>query len=134
MTIELKYLAWAIVLGLVHGLSTGPLTIIQHGLAYSLSSRDEKKPLSGMAARVERAFSNFIQTFPLFAAAVLVAHAAGRHSGLTIVGRRTLLLGAGRLCALLRVRRGRRSHPGVCRVVHRYRAGPAWAARNAAPI
>ncbi len=35
-----------------------------------------------MGARVQRAFANYMQTFPFFAAAVLMAHVAGRHSWL----------------------------------------------------
>lgn len=86
MTTELSLLAWAVVLGLVHVLATGQFTTLQHGLAYGLSPRDEPRPLTGVGARVERAFNNYMQTFPFFAAAVLVAHVAGRHSGLTIWG------------------------------------------------
>lgn len=86
MTPELTYLAWAIVLGLVHAFATGPLTILQHGMAYALSPRDEKKALTGTAARIERAFSNYMQTFPFFAAAILLAHLANRHDNTTVWG------------------------------------------------
>lgn len=86
MTTELALLAWSVVLGLVHALATGQFTTLQHGMSYGLSPRDEKKPLTGVGARVERAFANYMQTFPFFAAAVLIAHVAGRHSGLTVIG------------------------------------------------
>jgi uncharacterized MAPEG superfamily protein len=86
MTTELTLLAWAIVLGLVHAVATGQFTNIQHGLQYGLSPRDEQKPLTGIGARVQRAFANYMQTFPFFAAAVLMAHVAGRHSWLTVTG------------------------------------------------
>ena len=86
MTIELKYLAWSIVLGLVHAVATGQFTTAQKGLRYAMSARDEPQKLEGVGARVERAFANFMQTFPFFAAAVLAAHAAGRHSWLTTGG------------------------------------------------
>lgn len=86
MTIELTYLAWAVVLGLIHAIATGQFTTFQKGLPYALSARDEKQPLEGVGARVERAFANYMQTFPFFAAAILAAHAAGRHSGLTTTG------------------------------------------------
>ena len=36
-----------------------------------------------VAGRLERALRNFLETFPLFAAAVLMAHAAGRHGWMT---------------------------------------------------
>lgn len=86
MTTELALLAWSVALGLVHAVATGQFTTIQHGLSYGLSPRDEKKPLTGVGARVERAFANYMQTFPFFVAAVLVAHVAGRHSWLTVTG------------------------------------------------
>src|SRR3954467_5920415 len=40
-------------------------------------------PLAGTAGRLQRALHNFIESFALFAAAVLAAHAAGRHNALT---------------------------------------------------
>ncbi len=86
MTTELTLLAWSIVLGLVHAVATGQLGVTQFGMAYGLGPRDEKKQLTGIPARVERAFANYMQTFPFFAAAVLVAHVAGRHSGMTVIG------------------------------------------------
>ena len=86
MTTELTLLAWSIVLGLVHAVATGQLGVKQFGMAYGLGPRDEKKQLTGIPARVERAFANYMQTFPFFAAAVLIAHVAGRHSGMTVTG------------------------------------------------
>ena len=86
MTIELTMLAWAVVLGLVHAIATGQFTTAQHGLAYGLSPRDERKEVTGIGGRVQRAFANYMQTFPFFAAAVLAAHVAGRHSWLTVWG------------------------------------------------
>ena len=86
MTIELTYLAWSIVLGLVHAIATGQFTTAQKGLRYAMSARDEQQPLQGVGARLERAFANYMQTFPFFAAAVLATHVAGRHSWLTAGG------------------------------------------------
>ena len=86
MTTELTMLAWSVVLGLVHAVLTGQLTTATFGLQYGLSPRDEKKELTGVPARVQRAFANYMQTFPFFAAAVLAAQAAGRHNGWTVWG------------------------------------------------
>ncbi len=86
MTTELTLLAWAIVLGLVHAVATGQLGLLQHGATYAMGPRDEQKPLTGVAARIQRAFANYMQTFPFFAAAVLMAHVAGRHTWLTVYG------------------------------------------------
>ncbi len=86
MTTELALLAWAVVLGLVHAVATGQFALLQHGTAYAMGPRDEQKPVTGAGARVQRAFANYMQTFPFFAAAVLMAHVAGRHSWLTVGG------------------------------------------------
>ena len=86
MTTELTLLAWSIVLGLLHALATGQISVQQYGLAYNMGPRDEEKKATGMGGRITRAFSNYMQTFPFFAAAVLVAHVAGRHSWGTVLG------------------------------------------------
>jgi uncharacterized MAPEG superfamily protein len=86
MTTELTMLAWSVVLGLLHAVTTGQFTTLQHGIRYGLSPRDEERKLTGIGARVQRAFANYMQTFPFFAAAVLVAHLADRHSWLTTTG------------------------------------------------
>ena len=72
MTTELTMLAWAVVLGLVHVIATGQFTTIQHGLAYGMSPRDEKKEVTGIGGRVQRAFANYMQTFP-FIVMILIA-------------------------------------------------------------
>jgi uncharacterized MAPEG superfamily protein len=60
---------------------------LQRGYVWTASSRDEAVPLlTGVAGRLERALQNFVETFPLFAAAVLTAHAAATHSWVTELG------------------------------------------------
>lgn len=92
MTTELTMLGWSVVLGLIHAVLTGQMTVLQHGLGYGLSPRDERKELTGVPGRISRAFANYMQTFPFFAAAVLVAHAAGRHSAVSAYGAELYLL------------------------------------------
>ena len=58
----------------------------QRGLKWSAGPRDEPVPVSGLAARLERAFANYRESFPFFAAAVLVAYLGGRFGTLTLVG------------------------------------------------
>jgi uncharacterized MAPEG superfamily protein len=73
MVIELKILAWCIGLGLVSVLIAAGLGTSQRGLAWNLGNREgEAKPLTGAAGRAARASCNFLETFPFFAAAVLV--------------------------------------------------------------
>ncbi|MBJ6980032.1 MAPEG family protein [Luteimonas sp. MC1895] len=79
MATELQMLAWAIVLGLVHLMLDAAMKTSERGLAWNASARDgEAKPLGPVAGRVNRAWQNFLETFPMFAAAVLAVVAAGR--------------------------------------------------------
>ena len=43
-------------------------------------------PITGVAARLDRAFRNFMETFPLFAAAVLAVVIAGKTGPLSLWG------------------------------------------------
>jgi uncharacterized MAPEG superfamily protein len=83
MTIELKMLALSIVLGLVQIVIASHAASMQLGYRWTASPRDEMRPLIGIAGRLNRALQNFLETFPLFAAAVFTAHIAGRHNWMT---------------------------------------------------
>lgn len=84
MTIELKMLALSVVLGLVQIALSSQSKSMVTGYRWTGGPRDEPRPpLTPIADRLERALTNFLETFPLFAAAVLVAHAAGRHDWMT---------------------------------------------------
>jgi len=57
------------------------------GLDYNAGPRDEAGPPVGIiTARLQRAQRNLYETLPLFLAAVLIAHIAGRESGPTTAG------------------------------------------------
>lgn len=87
MTIELKMLAWAVVLGLVHVLIGAALMTRQRGLAWNVGARDVvPEPLTGVAGRVDRATRNFLETFAFFAAAVLAVVVAQKTSTQTALG------------------------------------------------
>jgi len=84
MTPELKMLGLSIVLGLVQIVLASHAASLQRGYMWTASARDEALPaLTGLAGRLNRALQNFVETFPLFAAAVLMAHVAGKHSWMT---------------------------------------------------
>jgi uncharacterized MAPEG superfamily protein len=84
MTLELKMLALSIVLGLIQIVLVSHAASLQRGYVWTASSRDEAVPrLTGVAGRLERALQNFVETFPLFPAAVLTAHVADTHSWMT---------------------------------------------------
>lgn len=84
---ELKLLGAAIIIGLVQ---LGWAATAGHGeradMAWSLGPRDEPRPLMGVAGRLERAFRNFMETFPMFAVAVIAADLAGKLGALTLWG------------------------------------------------
>ena len=87
MTTELCMLTWSVVLGLVQVALAATCSVGQRGLGWAASARDEvKPPLSGIGGRLDRARANFLETFPLFAAAVLAAHLLQRHGDMTVLG------------------------------------------------
>ncbi len=87
MTIELTMLALAAALGLVQIVLSAQSKNLQTGYRWAAGPRDEPRPpLTAIAGRLERALSNFLETFPLFAAAILIAHVAGRHDWMTLWG------------------------------------------------
>lgn len=87
MSIELKMLAWSIILGLVHVLIAAALATQQRGLMWNMGARDgTPQPLTGVAARVDRASRNFLETFAFFAAAVLAVVIAQKTSPATALG------------------------------------------------
>ncbi len=87
MTTELTLLAWTIVLALVYVFAFDIVRTRQYGLKWNTSARDATMPpLSAVADRLGRAQANLFETLPLFVAAVLIAHAAGVHTRLTVLG------------------------------------------------
>jgi uncharacterized MAPEG superfamily protein len=87
MIVELKLLIASIVLGLVHLIASSHLISWQRGYRWTASSREEDvPPLHGVANRVDQATTNFLETFPFFAALVLLARVTNHHSLLTVVG------------------------------------------------
>jgi uncharacterized MAPEG superfamily protein len=87
MSVELWLLIGSIVLGLLHLIASSHLISWQRGYRWTASSREaDVPPLRGLANRVDQATANFLETFPLFAALVLLAHVTNHHSLLTVVG------------------------------------------------
>ncbi len=84
---ELQLLAAAVVVGLVQLIwAAFAARAHQKDMKWAAGPRDEPMPLGGVAARLDRAFKNFMETFPFFAAAVLAAYLAGRLGSLTLWG------------------------------------------------
>lgn len=86
VAVELKLLVAAVIVGFVQILwaavagSGG-----ERNFAWLAGPRDEAKPVGVVAARLDRALRNFLETFPLFAAALLACAAAGKLGGTTTV-------------------------------------------------
>ena len=83
---ELQLLAAAIVVGIVQFLWATLAARGQQGLAWGRGPRDEPMRVSGVAGRLERSYANFMETFPLHAAAVIVAYLAAKLGDLTLWG------------------------------------------------
>jgi uncharacterized MAPEG superfamily protein len=87
MTIELTLLAWTLVLALIQVLAPALLRNRETGIAYNASARDGAgAPVGAITARLMRAQNNLFETLPVFAAAVLIAHVAGRDDAHTALG------------------------------------------------
>ena len=71
--------------------ATGALQ--QLSIGYLLSSRDERRTVSGMAARLERALSNSITAMVLFAPAVLLIVTQDKSSSGTLLAAQAFLVG-----------------------------------------
>src|SRR5260370_3054857 len=77
-------LALRAALGLAQIVLSSHAGSFQYGYRWAAGARDHATPpLTGVAARLERALRNFMETFPLFVAAILVANVIGRHSWMT---------------------------------------------------
>lgn len=86
MAFELQMLGLAVLIGLVHLLWAAVAGLSQRGLKWSAGPRDERIELTGVAGRLDRAFANFKETFPFFAALVVVDYLGGRMGEITAYG------------------------------------------------
>jgi len=84
MGIEIQMLGWAIVLGLAQVMAAAAAVTRERGTAWNASARDGTPPPPGrIAARLQRAQANFLETFPFFAAAVLAVVLTQRQDATT---------------------------------------------------
>jgi uncharacterized MAPEG superfamily protein len=88
MTPELTILGWTLVLALVQILLPAMFRNAETGVDYNAGPRDAPSPapVGKVTGRLQRAQQNLIETLPLFAAAVMIAHVAGRNGDLTYWG------------------------------------------------
>jgi uncharacterized MAPEG superfamily protein len=85
-TLELQMIGAAVVLGILQLLLGSVAARTQQGYDWGMGPRDEPSPISGVPARLQRAFYNYMETFPMFVAAMLAAVLLGKTGTLTEVG------------------------------------------------
>lgn len=87
MTPELTMLSAAALWGFIQLAAAAQAANFQYGLKWAASPRDEvMPPLRPLPGRINRNFRNYMETFPFFAAAMLIAAATGTHDALTYWG------------------------------------------------
>ena len=87
MTPEFILLALTLILALVQIGAAGMARTAELGGKWNAGPRDGEAPPPGrLAGRLMRAQANLFETLPLFAAAVIMAHIAGKDGALTAVG------------------------------------------------
>ena len=87
MPIELRILAFATILLLVHIFAAVRLKTQQYGTKWNMGARDEDlPPLNPVAARLGRAQANFQETLPIAIIALMGVVLAGRTSEWTAIG------------------------------------------------
>lgn len=87
VSVEINMLTLSIFLGILQLLVATHLETRARGIAWNLSNRGgEEPPLTGVAGRVKRAHQNFMETFPLFVAAVAVVQMSGLGDALSSAG------------------------------------------------
>lgn len=78
-SIEVMMLVASSLLGIVHLLVVAQFSRQQFGLKWVGSARDEPRPaMTGVGGRLERAYRNFLETFPFFIAAVVAVTISGQ--------------------------------------------------------
>ncbi|MGH6870685.1 MAG: MAPEG family protein [Rhizomicrobium sp.] len=85
---ELQILFCAILLGLVQLLLATMASVGGRGMGWGTGPRDEGWPplQSKYGARLERAYRNFVETFPFFAATVLLVYAWSKSTPESVLG------------------------------------------------
>ncbi len=87
MTTELSVLAWGCVLAIVHIFVAVRFKTRQYGTKWNMGARDEElPPPQPIVGRLARAQANFLETFPVMAAAILIVSVADLESRWTAIG------------------------------------------------
>jgi uncharacterized MAPEG superfamily protein len=94
LSIELTMLASASLVGMMHLLVVAQFSRQQYGLKWIGSARDDPRPpMTGIGGRLERAYRNFLETFPYFVAAALLVTVTDQADQISAWGSIAYLLG-----------------------------------------
>jgi uncharacterized MAPEG superfamily protein len=84
MRIELYVLCLSVVLGFMHIVLASHAASLQRGYRWTASARDEVlPPLTGVAGRLSRAATNYLETFPYFVALLMAVHVTDAYGELS---------------------------------------------------
>lgn len=83
MSIELQYLIFAVFLLLIQMVLQTVAGLMANGFMGLAGSRDDEVLTTGIGGRFERAYYNMLETFPVFAALVLVIQVTGSWTATT---------------------------------------------------
>ena len=72
MTPELTYLTYAVILLIAHALLQATFSDLSKGIGWALGPQDEDRDQSPIAARIQRALRNYLETLPAFIALALM--------------------------------------------------------------
>jgi uncharacterized MAPEG superfamily protein len=86
MTPELIYLVWSVVLTVALVVIAVGGATMEVGLPKLAGNREGLPEMTGWAGRAARAHRNMLESLVLFAVLVLVAHIAGIHNAMTLLG------------------------------------------------
>jgi uncharacterized MAPEG superfamily protein len=82
MTIELRLLAWSVLLLIAHIAVQGAFVAPLRGMVWNAGPRDEgQPPLGKYPGRAQRALENFKETYPAFIALALALSFTGKTDG-----------------------------------------------------
>ena len=93
MSVELQLLVCAVALTVIQVVVAIVGSITQVGMPPLMGNRQGLAEFTGWVGRAHRAHHNMLESLVLFAALVLVAHAAGREDATTALGAQIFLWG-----------------------------------------
>ena len=80
-------LAWSVVLLLVQVAMQAVSGVLEGGLPYAMSARDEGRKVQSLyAGRISRALDNLLETYPAFVALALALAVTGKTGGTGLLG------------------------------------------------